>query len=66
MPDLYTLKEIASKSRRSYETIRRWITDGQLEAININGQYLISSDAFEKFLKAHSTFGTPKAGGEGL
>ena len=56
MPIIFSIQEIADQCKRSYETVRGWITDGQLEAVRVNKQYFITATAFENFLKSHSTF----------
>lgn len=44
-PDLLTTTEAARLVRRSAETIIRWILHGGLEAVRVNGRYLVNRQA---------------------
>lgn len=46
-----TVEEIARQLRVSQDTVRRWIRDGRLPAIDLIGQYRIRREDYEKFLE---------------
>ena len=46
-----TVEEIAKQLRVSQDTVRRWIRDGKLPAIDLIGQYHIRREDYEKFLE---------------
>lgn len=49
--DVYlTVEEIAKQLRVSQDTVRRWIREGRLPAIDLIGQYRIKREDYEKFL----------------
>ena len=49
--DVYlTVEEITKQLRVSQDTVRRWIREGRLPAIDLIGQYRIKREDYEKFL----------------
>ena len=50
---LYTVEEVASHLAVHPETVRKWIKNGHLRAINLGGRagYRISRAALEQFLR---------------
>jgi excisionase family DNA binding protein len=51
----YTVKEIAIDLDVSTETVRTWIRNGELKAIDIGKGYRIPIEEYHRFLKARST-----------
>lgn len=50
--DIYlTVEEIAKQLRVSPDTVRRWIREGRLPAIDLVGQYRIRREDYERFLE---------------
>lgn len=49
--DMLTAEEVAEKLRVNVATIRRWIRQGKLPAIELVGQYRILRSDYEKFLE---------------
>jgi excisionase family DNA binding protein len=50
--DIYlTVEEIAKQLKVSPDTVRRWIREGRLPAIDLIGQYRIRRDDYERFLE---------------
>lgn len=45
----YTTEEVATMFRVSVRTVRRWIKDGSLEAVDIGRQYRIYHKAVTEF-----------------
>jgi excisionase family DNA binding protein len=52
--DMLTVEEIAQDLRVSEATIRRWIRDGKLPALDLIGQYRIRRADYEEFLRQRS------------
>ena len=54
---LYTVEEIANLLGVHPETIRKWIKNRKLHAINLRGSagYRISQSAFDQFLRERET-----------
>ena len=50
--ELYTVDEIAIKLKVHPQSVYRWIYDGKLESLKIEGIVRISSEALDKFIKA--------------
>jgi len=48
---VYTVKEVAQELNKSPSTIRRYIYDGQLGAIQVGRDYLIPEKELFEFLK---------------
>ena len=55
---LYTVKQIAEILNTNPETVRRWIRDGKLSAVQSSRKdgNIISEDAFNKFLAETSKY----------
>lgn len=49
--ELLTVKEVADRVKVHPETVRGWIRDGELEAVDIGGEYRIYKQDLDKFLK---------------
>ena len=50
--DIYlTVEEIARQLKVSPDTVRRWIREGRLPAIDLIGQYRIRLEDYERFLE---------------
>jgi excisionase family DNA binding protein len=50
--DIYlTVEEIAKQLRVSPDTVRRWIREGRLPALDLIGQYRIRREDYERFLE---------------
>lgn len=47
---LYTTKQVADLCQVTTETVRAWITNKDIEAINLNGYWRISHVALKSFL----------------
>jgi excisionase family DNA binding protein len=50
----YTVKEIAAEMKVTERTVRRWIADGKLKALKIQGIRRIEHQEYERFLKEES------------
>lgn len=59
-----TVKEVADLLRVSEVTVRRWIKDGELRAIDIGKGWRIGSQDLDAFLEGHATrpAGIPNGG----
>jgi excisionase family DNA binding protein len=56
MPDetvYLTVKDIANRLQVSEQTVWRWIRSGELPSIKLGGQYRVSPDDLQDFLKKH-------------
>lgn len=51
MEELYTTRQIAKMLGVKAVTIRRWVTKGELPAIDLGKEYRISQKDFQKFLE---------------
>ena len=51
MSELLTIKEVARVFKCSPQTIRRYIKEGLLEALKLKGEYRISQEDVDSFLK---------------
>lgn len=51
MLELLTIKEVARVFKCSPQTIRRYIKEGLLEALKLKGEYRISQEDVDSFLK---------------
>ncbi|MGM0583158.1 MAG: helix-turn-helix domain-containing protein [Pseudomonadota bacterium] len=69
-----TVREVAELLKVSEATVRRWIRDGELRAIDIGKGWRIASGDLDAFLEDHATRpadgragrgGAPRAPGEG-
>lgn len=49
--ELLTVKEVAERVKVHPETVRGWIRDGELEAVDIGGEYRIYKQDLDTFLK---------------
>lgn len=47
---VYTIEEVARILKVSTDTIRRMITDGELEAVKVRGQWRIKKESVDKLL----------------
>ncbi len=48
---LLTVAQVAEALQVSHETVRIWIRNGELEAVDIGNEYRISKDDLNDFLK---------------
>jgi excisionase family DNA binding protein len=48
----YTIQEIADILKVDYMTVYRWIRAGKMEAYQVQKQYRIREDDFQKFMEA--------------
>lgn len=48
---LLTVAQVAEAIQVSHETVRIWIRNGELEAVDIGNEYRISKDDLNDFLK---------------
>lgn len=55
MEEFLTTKDIASALKVTLLTVRRWITSGQLVAMDLGKEYRIARSDFEKFLEERKT-----------
>ena len=51
MSELFTVKEVAEMLKYNPETIRRYIKEGLLKVIRLKGEYRISREDLDTFLK---------------
>lgn len=58
-----TVKEVADLLKVNEVTVRRWIKDGELRAIEIGKGWRIGEDDLDAFLESHAT--RPAAGPNG-
>lgn len=59
-----TVKEIADLLKVSEVTVRRWIKDGELRAIEVGKGWRISSQDLDAFLESHATRPAISSGSE--
>lgn len=59
-----TVKEIADLLKVNEATVRRWIKDGELRAIDIGKGWRIDPDDLDAFLEGHATRPAAKPNGE--
>jgi len=50
LKDIYTVKDIAEQMQVEERTVRRHITDGDLEAQMINGKYFVLAQNLQAFV----------------
>jgi excisionase family DNA binding protein len=50
-----TVREVADRLKVNEATVRRWIRDGDLRAIDIGKGWRIADSDFEAFLTTHAT-----------
>jgi len=60
-PDFLTVEEVAAMLRRSTKTIRRRIETGAIEATKEGGRYLISQQAFNRYVASLRSPGMDRA-----
>jgi excisionase family DNA binding protein len=51
----YTIQEIADILKVNYMTVYRWIRAGKMEAYQLQKQYRIRENDFQKFMEASKT-----------
>lgn len=51
MEKVYTIQEVANLFRVNEMTIRRWITQGKIQAYRVGHRYLINESEIKKLLK---------------
>jgi len=51
MPELFTVKEVAKMFKCDPQTIRRYIKEGLLGAVRLKGEYRITQEDINTFLK---------------
>ncbi len=59
-----TVKEVADLLKVSEVTVRRWIKDGELRAIDVGKGWRIGSDDLDAFLEGHATRPAGPASGD--
>lgn len=59
-----TVKEIADLLKVNEATVRRWIKDGELRAIDIGKGWRIGGDDLDAFIEGHATRPAVKQNGE--
>lgn len=59
-----TVKEVADLLKVSEVTVRRWIKDGELRAIDVGKGWRVGSDDLDAFLDGHATRPAGPAGGD--
>lgn len=59
-----TVKEVADLLKVSEVTVRRWIKDGELRAIDVGKGWRIGCDDLDAFLDGHATRPAAPAGGD--
>jgi excisionase family DNA binding protein len=60
-----TVKEVADLLKVGEPTVRRWIKDGELRAIDVGKGWRISSSDLDAFLQGHATRPAQVASGDG-
>ena len=48
---MFTIKEIAQDLKVTERTVRRWIAEGELKAVKIQGVVRIENEEYQRFLK---------------
>jgi len=48
---MFTVKQIAQELQVTERTVRRWVADGKLKAIKIQGILRIENPEYQRFLK---------------
>ena len=48
---ILTVKQVAQQLQVDTKTVRKWIRDGELTAIDIGGEYRVRQSALDDFLK---------------
>lgn len=59
-----TVKDVADLLKVNEVTVRRWIKDGKLRAIDIGKGWRIGSDDLDAFLEGHATRPATTANGD--
>ena len=59
---LMTLHDVAAKLQVKEETIRHWIRDGKLRAINLGKEWRVAVVDLEQFLNDHANIPSAGAG----
>lgn len=57
MPELFTIKEMAQMLKCDPRTVRRYIKEGLLGALKLKGEYRITQEDIDAFLKRRKTVG---------
>lgn len=60
-----TVKEVADRLKVSEATVRSWVRDGALRAIDIGKGWRIADSDFHEFLNGHATRARTPAPGKG-
>ena len=50
-----TTEEIAKDLKVNVNTVRRWIQSGELVALDVGGEYRVSREDYENFIKRRKT-----------
>jgi len=58
-----TVREVADLLKVSEVTVRRWIRDGALRAIDVGKGWRVGSDDLDAFIEGHATRPAGTAGG---
>jgi len=53
---IYTIKEVADILRVDYMTIYRMVKDYEIKAVKVRGQWRITEDALNEYMKSHSNY----------
>jgi len=48
---MYTVKEIAKELRVTERTVRRWVHDGKLKALKVQGILRVEPQEYQRFLR---------------
>jgi len=48
---VYTTEEVARQLRVDVSTVRKWIRDGELAAIDVGGEYRIRESSLQEFIR---------------
>ncbi|SIO07020.1 DNA binding domain-containing protein, excisionase family [Rhodovulum sp. ES.010] len=63
--DYKTVRDVAEQLKVSEATVRRWIRDGELRAIDIGKGWRVGANDLGAFLSAHETRPPERSGGSG-
>ena len=61
-----TVQEVADRLQVSEATVRHWIRDGELRAIDIGKGWRVADKDLELFLNSHATRARERSGEDGL
>jgi len=55
MKIFYTTRQISESLNKHIKTVQRWIREGRLNAVKINGVYYVYHEEMEGFLNANNS-----------